>query len=85
MVRSYFKGSDGVKRIKVYPSVLQPWIKLYKVVIEKVGIVRSTYNYWIKQINYIDKYKEIKELIKEIFYGLHDRYSHRNSILKLQN
>lgn len=36
-------------------------------------------------MNCLDKYEEMKELIKEIFYGHHGRYSYRNIILEIQN
>ena len=30
-------------------------------------IARSTYYYWVKQFTRPDKYKEVKEIIKQIF------------------
>lgn len=49
------------------------------------GIARSTYYYWIKQMERPDKYKKIKELIKEIFEENYGRYGYRRITLELRN
>lgn len=48
-------------------------------------MARSTYYYWIKQMNRPDKYKEIKEWIKEIFEEHQGRYGYRRITLELRN
>jgi putative transposase len=53
--------------------------------VKVAGIARSTYYYWIKQMNRPDKYKEIKELINEIFEEHQGRYGYRRITLELQN
>lgn len=54
-------------------------IELVKV----AGIPRSTYYYWVKQMDRPDKYREIKELIKEIFEENHELYGYRRITLEL--
>lgn len=49
------------------------------------GISRSTYYYWIKQMERPDKYKNIKELIKGIFEENYGRYGYRRITLELRN
>ncbi len=49
------------------------------------GIPRSTYYYWVKQMDRPDKYKEMKELIKEIFEEHQGRYGYRRITLQLRN
>lgn len=46
---------------------------------------RSTYYYWVKQMNRPDKYKEIKELIAEIYHEHKGRYGYRRITLVLRN
>ncbi|MEH6956594.1 IS3 family transposase, partial [Neobacillus drentensis] len=53
--------------------------------VKVAGIARSTYYYWIKQMNRPDKYKEIKELINEIFEEHQGRYGYRRITLELRN
>lgn len=48
-------------------------------------IPRSTYYYWIKQMDRPDKYKEIKEMIKEIFEENYELYGYRRITLELRN
>lgn len=48
-------------------------------------IKRSTYYYWVKQLNRPDKYSEIKEIIKEIFDEHKGRYGYRRITLELRN
>jgi putative transposase len=55
-------------------------IELVKV----AGIPRSTYYYWLKQMDRPDKYKEIKELIKEVFEENHELYGYRRITLELR-
>ncbi|WP_373694424.1 MULTISPECIES: IS3 family transposase [Bacillus cereus group] len=59
----------------------------YKIIdlVKIAGIARSTYYYWIKQMNRPDKYEKAKELIKEIFDEHHGRYGYRRITLELQN
>ncbi|QQZ09505.1 IS3 family transposase [Heyndrickxia vini] len=49
------------------------------------GIPRSTYYYWVKQMDRPDKYKEMKELIKQIFEEHQGRYGYRRITLELRN
>lgn len=48
-------------------------------------IARSTYYCWVKQFTRPDKYKEIKEIIKQIFDEHKGRYGYRRITLKLKN
>lgn len=49
------------------------------------GIARSTYYYWVKQMNRVDKYREIKSLISQIFHEHQGRYGYRRITLELRN
>jgi putative transposase len=49
------------------------------------GIPRSTYYYWVKQMDRPNKYKEMKELIKEVFEEHQGRYGYRRITLELRN
>ena len=49
------------------------------------NIARSTYYYWMKQAKRPDKYKKVKELIKEIFSENFGRYGYRRITLELRN
>jgi putative transposase len=53
--------------------------------VKVADIARSTYYYWIKQMNRPDKYQEIKELIKGIFEEHQGRYGYRRITLELRN
>ncbi|WP_153043024.1 IS3 family transposase [Neobacillus mesonae] len=53
--------------------------------VKVAGIARSTYYYWIKQMNRPDKYKEVKELINHIFEEHQGRYGYRRITLELRN
>ncbi|MED3468705.1 IS3 family transposase [Bacillus sp. FSL K6-0268] len=59
----------------------------YKIIdlVKIAGIARSTYYYWIKQMERPDKYKNIKELIQEIFEENYGRYGYRRITLELRN
>ncbi len=59
----------------------------YKVVdlVKVANIARSTYYYWMKQAKRPDKYKKVKELIKEIFSENFGRYGYRRITLELRN
>jgi putative transposase len=46
---------------------------------------RSTYYYWVKQMDRPDKYKEIKEVIAEIYHEHKGRYGYRRITLELRN
>jgi putative transposase len=37
-------------------------------------IARSTYYYWVRQMEREDKYKDVKEAIKQIFHEHQGRY-----------
>ena len=49
------------------------------------NIPRSTYYYHLKQFNKLDKYKDIKEEIKSIYYENKGRYGYRRIALELKN
>lgn len=49
------------------------------------NIARSTYYYWMKQAKRPDKYKKVKELMKEIFSENFGRYDYRRITLELRN
>jgi putative transposase len=49
------------------------------------GIPRSTYYYWVKQMNQSDKYKEVKEVIQQVFDENDGRYGYRRITLELRN
>lgn len=53
--------------------------------IKIAGIARSTYYYWVKQMNREDKYKDIKENLKQIFDEYQGRYGYRRIMLELRN
>ena len=46
---------------------------------------RSTYNYYLKQLNKKDKYKEIKEQITAIYHENKGRYGYRRITMELHN
>ena len=46
---------------------------------------RSTYYYYLKQLNKEDKYKEIKEQIIAIYHENKGRYGYRRITLELKN
>jgi putative transposase len=45
---------------------------------------RSTYYYWVKQMNKPDKYSEVKEVIQQIFDEHEGRYGYRRITLELR-
>lgn len=49
------------------------------------GIARSTYYYWVKQMGREDKYREVKEVIRQIFEEHQGRYGYRRITLELRN
>ncbi|SFX75414.1 Transposase InsO and inactivated derivatives, partial [Thermoactinomyces sp. DSM 45891] len=56
-----------------------------KALLKIADIARSTYYYWIKQMNKPDKYKEIKEKIASIFHEHKGRYGYRRITWELRN
>lgn len=46
---------------------------------------RSTYYYWVKQMDKPDKYTEVKEVIQQIFDEHQGRYGYRRITLELRN
>ncbi|MEC2078269.1 IS3 family transposase [Metabacillus fastidiosus] len=59
----------------------------FKVVdlVKIAGIPRSTYYYWVKQMNRLDKYREVKEVIQQIFHDHRGRYDYRRITLELHH
>jgi putative transposase len=53
--------------------------------VKVAGIPRSTYYYWVKQMNRPDKYEEVKGFIKQIFDEHQGRYGYRRITLELRN
>ncbi|MCM3768823.1 IS3 family transposase, partial [Neobacillus niacini] len=53
--------------------------------VKVAGIARSTYYYWVKQMNRPEKYKEVKEMIQEIFDENQGRYGYRRITMELHN
>lgn len=53
--------------------------------VKVAGIPRSTYYYWVKQINQPGKYSEIKGFIQQIFDENQGRYGYRRITLVLRN
>jgi putative transposase len=49
------------------------------------GIPRSTYYYWVKQLNQPDKYSEVEKVIQQIFDDHQYRYGYRRITLELCN
>ena len=49
------------------------------------GIKRSTYYYWVKQMNRPDKYRQVKKVIQEIYHEHKGRYGYRRITLELRN
>ncbi len=48
-----------------------------------IKIARSTYYYWVKKMDRVDKYKDVKETIKQIFHEHQGRYGYRRITLEL--
>ncbi|PFZ44508.1 IS3 family transposase [Bacillus wiedmannii] len=59
----------------------------YKIMdlIKVARMARSTYYYWVKQMNREDKYRDVKESIKQIFNEHQGRYGYRRITLELRN
>jgi putative transposase len=53
--------------------------------VKVADIPRSTYYYWIKQMDRPDKYSEVKEVIQQIFDEHQGRYGYRRITLELRN
>lgn len=53
--------------------------------VKVADIKRSTYYYWVKQLDRSDKYGVIKEIIKEIYDEHKGRYGYRRITLELRN
>jgi putative transposase len=53
--------------------------------VKVAGIPRSTYYYWVRQMDRPDKYKEVKEVIQQIFDEHEGRYGYRRITLELRN
>jgi putative transposase len=49
------------------------------------GIPRSTFYYYLKQLNKPDKYEEIKTVIKEIYHANKGRYGYRRITIELHS
>jgi putative transposase len=60
---------------------------MYKIkeLIEMAKIVKSSYYYYIKNKNRLDKYKDIKEKISYIFHKNKGRYGYRRITMTLKN
>ena len=58
---------------------------MIKLLLEKSGLARSTYYYYIKHRNDEDKYSEIKEQITNIFCENKERYGYRRITMELRN
>jgi len=59
----------------------------YKIIdlVKVADLPRSTYYYWIKQLNRSDKYEGIKLVIKQIFEEHKGRYGYRRITIELRN
>lgn len=59
----------------------------YKVIglVKVADIPRSTYYYWVKQMNRLDKYAEVKGVIKQLFEEHQGRYGYRRITLELRH
>ena len=53
--------------------------------IKLANLMRSTYYYWINNLNRPDKYAEMKSLISTIYHEHKGRYSYRRITLELRN
>ncbi|MFD0829545.1 IS3 family transposase [Neobacillus sp. M.A.Huq-85] len=53
--------------------------------VKVADIPRSTYYYWVKQMNRPDKYSEVKRVIQQIFDENQGRYGYRRITLELRN
>ena len=53
--------------------------------LELAGMPRSTYYYYLKQLNKEDKYREIKEQIAVIYHENKGRYGYRRITMELHN
>ncbi|MDA7028659.1 IS3 family transposase, partial [Bacillus sp. CLL-7-23] len=93
MENAYFKKVEGLNSRKGKiteqdkAQVIYELRHEFKVIdlVKVAGIARSTYYYWIKQLNRPDKYAEEKELIKQIFEEHQGRYGYRRITMELHN
>ncbi|MBU8919068.1 IS3 family transposase [Bacillus sp. FJAT-29953] len=93
MENAYFKKVEGLNSRKGKiteqdrAQVIYELRHEFKIIdlVKVADIPRSTYYYWIKQMNRPDKYQEIKELIKEIFEEHQGRYGYRRITLEFRN
>jgi putative transposase len=53
--------------------------------IKIAAVKRSTYYYWVKQMNRPNKYKQVKEVIQQIFDEHQGRYGYRRITLELRH
>ena len=67
--------------------VIRELRRQYKVVdlVQIAGIARSTYYYWIKELEKPDKYEAIKEKITAIYHENEGRYGYRRITMELHN
>ncbi|MBU8917670.1 IS3 family transposase [Bacillus sp. FJAT-29953] len=93
MENAYFKKveclSSGKGKVteKDKAQVIYELRHEFKVIhlVKVADIPRSTYYYWVKQMNRPDKYSEVKELIQQIFDENQGRYGYRRITMELRN
>ncbi|WP_342598924.1 IS3 family transposase [Psychrobacillus sp. FSL H8-0483] len=92
MENAYFKKvesfSSRTRKItnKIKAQVIFELKKHYEVVdlVQVADIPRSTYYYWEKRLNQVDKYETVKEAIKNIYHEHKGRYGYRRITKELK-
>ncbi|MEH7252675.1 IS3 family transposase, partial [Neobacillus niacini] len=81
-----FSSNAGKITNKIKAQVIFELKDQYEVVdlVEVADIPRSTYYYWEKRLNQVDKYEWVKEAIQEIFHEHKGRYGYRRITKELE-
>ncbi|MEC1526160.1 IS3 family transposase, partial [Neobacillus niacini] len=81
-----FSSNAGKITNKIKAQVIFELKHKYEVVnlVVVADMKRSTYYYWEKRLNQVDKYEKVKEGIQEIFHEHKGRYGHRRITKELE-
>ncbi|AYA74701.1 IS3 family transposase [Bacillus sp. Y1] len=81
-----FSSNAGKITNKIKAQVIYELKDQYDVVdlVEVADIPRSTYYYWEKRLNQVDKYANVKEEIREIYHAHKGRYGYRRITKELK-
>ncbi|WP_203364743.1 IS3 family transposase [Bacillus sp. REN10] len=82
----HFSSNAGKITNKIKAQVIFELKCQYDVVdlVEVAGIPRSTYYYWEKQLNRVDKYADVKEAMIKIYHEHKGRYGYRRITKELK-